>query len=513
MELADLLVSDLVGCKYRRPQRLRFPDVQRNDQELARIDRAVAGRQVVYEKLPTKRGFGDSKSKAFLRIDLPEAELDDDSVYLNTLEALATGADLITSAQLHGRDAGYPWRIRVEVLARQPDGSYLPVIVSNHRVARRDESGQFNVPVIATNRLSLSQPVDAPFRPRHHVSDGYRLAFAARALQDLGLDSGLGGVIGQDRDRVFVTDTATLQPALNDALLTPFATAPRRLKECSSCRFWPKCEPELLQADEISLVLPGDRARRFRKAGVETVEKLIELGAGDASIIAKAWRENIPVVKRGEVTVPYADVEVDVDMEAYLDQGAYLWGLFDGDTYHGFVTWEAVGGEAEARNFAAFWEALMKIRADAHARGKSFAAHCYSAHGENHWLKASARRFADYPGVPTLAEVTEFISSDEWVDMFVPVRKQLLGSEGLGLKIVARAAGYRWEEDFDGEQSVAARRLAVSAETDEEKLRVREQLLQYNEDDTRATAAVRSWLRQGAPGIPSVGEIASIAAD
>lgn len=507
MTLPDLVVSDLIGCRHRRLQRLEHPEITRTEQELARIDRVIAGRQAVYGKLPTKRSFGDQKSKPFIRIDLPEAEIEDDSAYLDTLEALASGADLITGAQLQGWDGTRPWRVRVEILARQPDGTYLPVIVSNHRVARRDESGKYSTPIISTSRLSLSQPVEGPFRPRHHVADGYRLAFAARALSDLGLDSGLGGTIGQDRERVFVTETAPLQPALSDALALPFAKHPRRLKECSSCRFWSLCEPELRRQDDISLVLPGDRAKRFRQAGIQTVEKLIEADAGDPSVIAKAWRKGIPLVRRGEVTAPYADVEVDVDMEAYLDQGAYLWGLFDGANYQGFATWEAVGGKAEAENFARFWAALMDIRAQALEAGKSFAAHCYSAHGENHWLLLSAKRFSDHPGVPSLEEVKAFIASDQWVDMFVPVRKQLLGAEGLGLKIVARAAGYEWEEDFDGEQSVAARRIAVSGSNEAEKIQARKQLLQYNEDDTRATAAVRLWLRKGAPGAPTSLEI------
>lgn len=151
----------------------------------------------------------------------------------------------------------------------------------------------------------------------------------------------------------------------------------------------------------------------------------------------------------------------------------------------------------------------MGRRAAAAARGESFVAYCYSAHGENHWMLGSARRFAgrvygEY-AVPAEAEVREFISSGQWVDVFRLVKEQLAGPGGLGLKIVAPAAGFHWEEvGFDGEESVHAYRIAVGGDP-VAAARARAQLLSYNGDDCRATAAVRSWLAAGTPGAPLLG--------
>ena len=166
-----------------------------------------------------------------------------------------------------------------------------------------------------------------------------------------------------------------------------------------------------------------------------------------------------------------------------------------GTTYHPFATWDDLGGRAEAENFARFWTWLTHTRRAAHAAGKTVGVFCYSNHGENYWLLSSARKFeaefSDIAGLPSMAEVRRFIASPEWLDVFALVRRELLGTRGLGLKIVARATGFSWDE-----QDLAGTPAARAA------------LLSYNGDDCRATAAVRRFLAAGAPGLPSMADFA-----
>ena len=477
--------SDLVGCRYRLVQRHTHPEVPRTEAAQARADRYDAARNAVWENFPRK---SDSRRTPFRRIDLGPIPAEDPWLRsLETLEALATGATHITGAVF----ANEKWLVGVDMLVREGalarSGSYTPVMVSTHR-------------------LGLSEPLELGYKPRHHVLDGYHLAMAARALEELGLNSGRGVLIGQDRNLAFYTETATYQPALDAALeaVEPenLPTQPRRVKECASCRFWSLCKPELEAMDEISLFLPGDRARPYRERGIETVQGLIDASLGTPSQLAAAWRDGTVLLAHGDITVPRADVEIDVDMEAYMDQGAYLWGAWMDGTYYDFVTWEMLGSKAEARNFAEFWTWLMEQRDSAHAAGKTFAAYCYSAHGENHWMRMSAQRFhAHTPGVPSVEEVDAFINSGEWVDMFAHVKANFVGPFGLSLKTVAPQAGFHWEQgDFDGEESVNARRVAIG--TDAAALTAREMLLTYNADDVQATLAVREWMSDNAPNTP-----------
>ena len=60
----------------------------------------------------------------------------------------------------------------------------------------------------------------------------------------------------------------------------------------------------------------------------------------------------------------------------------------------------------------------------------------------------------------------------------------------------------RTRDDVDGERSVALRRAARFGDQ-----AARDMLLRYNEDDCRATRAVRDFLAAGAPGVPEFGAV------
>lgn len=512
---------DLVGCHYRLVQARHYPETPATEAAQERALRSADARAEVAALLPTAPALGDGRRRNFRRIDLGPLPAGDAAAVerreFDTLEALAWQPDLVTGAVLAGTtgnrreygNAPVEWKVSVDALVRTGDNAYLPVMVSNHRVAREKAGGA--VAVLPTHRAGLGQPITEPFALRQHSVDGYRLGLAARALEELGLATGRGGLIGQDRRRIFLMDTQRFQRGLSNALdaVQPeeLPQGPRRRKECASCRFWVYCEQELQATDDISLFLSGDRADHLRERGITTVEALRRADpavAGDYAQLADAWRRGITFLARRpaeEMRIPRADVELDIDMEAYLDQGAYLWGVWDGADYHPFVTWDELGGAAEARNFAKFWEYLCQRRRQAESVGLSFRAYCYSAHGENHWMRMSARRFAGQPGIPSMEEVSAFIASEQWVDVFRYAKQFLADTAGMGLKQVAATAGHRWpDEDVDGEQSVNARRKAVG--DGPEATRSREQLLGYNQGDCQATRVVRDWLCAGAPGVP-----------
>ena len=536
---------DLVGCHYRLVQARRYPEAPATESSQERALRSADARAEVAALLPVAPALGDGRRRNFQRIDLGPLPAGDTAAVerreLDTLEALAWQPDLVTGAVLAGttgnrRECGHDfgsghisetghtsesgqtpesehapldWKVSVDALVRTGDNAYLPVMVSNHRVAREKAGGA--VAVLPTHRAGLGQPITEQFALRQHSVDGYRLGLAARALAELGLATGRGGLIGQDRRRIFLMDTQRFQHGLSNALaaVQPEALpqAPRRRKECATCRFWVYCEQELQGTDDISLFLSGDRADHLRERGITTVEALRRADpavAGDYAQLADAWRRGIAFLARRpaeEMRIPRADVELDIDMEAYLDQGAYLWGVWDGADYHPFVTWDELGGAAEARNFARFWDYVCRRRRQAESAGFSFRAYCYSAHGENHWMRMSARRFAGQPGIPSMEEVSAFIASEQWVDVFRYAKQFLADTAGMGLKQVAATAGHRWpDEDVDGEQSVNARRKAVGDGPEAECCR--EQLLGYNQGDCQATRVVRDWLCAGAPGVP-----------
>lgn len=442
-----------------------------------------------------------------------------------TMRACAAGAPRIWGGLLPqepdtGRRGG------AEILLRDPErGGYIPVIVVNHKVTdpRRPEPADFHP---TTSDLYRWDPQPDPHRKlRQQPRNQQRLAHLYRMLQRHGLASPavVGGVIGYHFDRILVHD---LTSVLDDydrryadriAVLRGQApTVPSKVPECRQCPWWTRGEPggcqEWLTARrDVSVVAPGSRAEVLRGHGVRTIDELAAWSGPEpddwqhgpfeeAVVTARAWLAGAPLVRRFDrVRVRRADVEVDVDLESYQEEGAYLWGTLLEGRYRPFVTWDPLPTEDEGRSFGEFWTWLMRVRADATAAGKTFAAYCYSRTAEDKWLFESARRFAGRPGVPTVEQVTEFVNSPQWVDMFQAVTDQFICPSGKGLKKIAPVAGFSWRDpEANGEASMTWYRHAVGYDG-EPDLTQRTRLLEYNEDDVRATAVLREWMTPRTP--------------
>jgi predicted RecB family nuclease len=213
--------------------------------------------------------------------------------------------------------------------------------------------------------------------------------------------------------------------------------------------------------------------------------------------------------KRGVdmVTVPRADIEVDVDMENTND-GCYLWGALVTDRrggaptvrYMPFVTWDPDIEAGELIAFKDFWSWFSHLRAEAAGDDASFKAYCYSKSAE----QGQMTRIADRLGLRD--EVDEFLASDDWVDLLEVVRAQLITGRSMGLKETAPLAGFAWRSgDSGGTLAMVKYDQAIDEETGPEgRAAAQEWLLEYNEDDVRATAALRAWLDGPARELPSI---------
>lgn len=423
----------------------------------------------------------------------------------------------------------------VDLLVRHR-GGYLPVIVVRHKVTDPG-SGARTSPLTQPRLAAARTDPDRKVRPQSR--DQLRLAHAVRLLQAADLaprGRATGGVIGLEADVVVWHDLDLPtwpggRTAMNEydarfadrlAVARAAATAgpplalPSRVTECRSCPWWPTCGPALRASRDVSMVLRGEDAVALRAAGVSTVDALAALDPGgeapvpmagtsvrDAVLLARAWQRDLTLVRRNRrITVPRADVEVDVDMESFDEAGAYLWGcLLSGSDiglrrgYQAFATWEPVPTPDEGRSFAEFWRWLAAVRCRAAERGSSFAAFCYNEQAENRWMLSSAERFAGAPGIPTIAEVQEFIASDQWVDLYGVVSAEFLCAHGKGLKTIAPAAGFGWHDpEASGENSMRWYSDAVGLGGGEPDLAQRARLLTYNSDDVRATYALRLWM-------------------
>ncbi|HXA72849.1 MAG TPA: TM0106 family RecB-like putative nuclease [Acidimicrobiales bacterium] len=271
----------------------------------------------------------------------------------------------------------------------------------------------------------------------------------------------------------------------------------------------PKRKKQLDDLAAFGFVTAGDLARLDGRT-------FVLCAAGDGSSVAnqielaRARVGGLPAYRRRDVVsveVPRADIEIDVDMESTND-GCYLWGALATDRrepdaagqYLSFASWDADIEAGELAAFEKFWSWFSAVRARAAAAGASFRAYCYSRSAE----EGQMTRLADRLGVRD--EVDAFLASDEWVDLLEVVRKQLVTGRSMGLKETAPLAGFSWRfDDAGGTLAMVKYDEAVDVVVDAGAREAAAQwILDYNEDDVRATAALRSWLDGAARMLPSI---------
>lgn len=263
----------------------------------------------------------------------------------------------------------------------------------------------------------------------------------------------------------------------------------------------------------------GQRSQRrlsvLADHGIETASDLMALDPRVVAIAEYPWRSLATSVHQAQVAttgnhpelgfgvavldVPRADVEIDIDMENGLDGTVYLWGALTDDTYVAAVSWEPPSATVDAEVFVAFWTWLSDQRATAQRLGQRIAIYCWFANAESTALRRGAAAAAELLGYTSAPDEVEALLVDEsFVDLFAVFSQQVVTGHGNGLKAVAPHAGFHWrDDDPGGSESMIWHHDAVTDTDARQAGSARQRLLAYNEDDVRATAAIRAWMSSG----------------
>jgi predicted RecB family nuclease len=433
---------------------------------------------------------------------------------------------------------------------------YAPLVVKNSEVVESSATRQLLETDLEHVSPALAVARDGVcVRPTLSLTrSGIALAHATRVLQSLGYGDELARVALVDRQRrVWWLELAGKQHSRFNlatydvlyherrALLDAhdawrsgdgeYPTSAYWHRECEDCGFREHCRAQLESSDDVSLThyTNFEQQRLLHEFGVDTRRELASLDprlarlarrtSSDSSsreavlglaierlddLIYRArvhvMKSPLRIVESDAMGCASADVEVDVDMESYAEH-TYLWGatvrLAPGVThlregYHSFVEWGELSQASEARIFAEFWEWFLTLREECASRGLSFAAYCFWAQAED----GAMNRAVDPPleTGPTRHHLDEFRSTTppQWIDLHECAKSQIQTDGPLGLKVLARAAGFEWrDENPSGEASM---RWFEAARGDDDVDAWRERILAYNEDDCRATQALRDWL-------------------
>lgn len=201
------------------------------------------------------------------------------------------------------------------------------------------------------------------------------------------------------------------------------------------------------------------------------------------------------------VPIPRGNVEIHTDMEE--DGIIYCWGNYLAwrnpktgkvrTSYHAFATFERNDAE-EARVFAEYWAFLQKWQQEA---TEKFGADTYKVfhytQAEDRCMRHLAKKHAGVEGIPSLEDVDRFLGSDAWVDLYPLLTKGIIWpTEDHSLKSLAKYVRFMWRDtDPSGANSTLWYQKASDPTLSEtERAKWQQRLLQYNEDDVQATAAL-----------------------
>ena len=448
---------------------------------------------------------------------------------------------------------------RADLLVRSPDGGYFPGLVKYQRVVDlRKDDFEFVYSELAELPARCST-TGRRYRWHWRWANALQLAHLWRHLSVLGhaaKSAPAGLVIGNDEafDQVAcwleltvascppaptqldASAEGTVQVSALDRYDHDFAARvelaelasaanpddPPLLKpivcyECSYCPWWAYCRSQL-DDDDLSLrinksPLDGHEISVLRESGVATVTELagVDLdsllpdylprvvhrtGAEDRLRLAQRRSRlllsgvELERTATGPIDIPKACIEIDIDVETSRDDRVYLWGFWvsepdDGGYYQEFSSFTDLD---EAAELELARQAMAWLR-DVTEGSESLVFH-YSDY-EVVRLTRLAKS-----GAAEVVWAVEY-AREHFVDLFSIVRKQFFGTNGLGLKVVASAgAGFHWRDDDPGGlNSMRWFDEAVHAPSTNVRDQARTRVLEYNEDDVKATWQLRRWLR------------------
>ncbi len=325
--------------------------------------------------------------------------------------------------------------------------------------------------------------------------------------------------------RVSVARHALTGPA--HPMVTPIV-----VRECDSCQWWRVCEPRLDDAD-LSLRIskaPLDvrEIATLRRMGVSTVD---DLAAADLEALlpdylphvqhrpeperrirlaarrARLIRDGVALERNGDdpIGLPSSRLEIDLDIETSPDDRVYLWGLWVDDPdrllatsagrtapyYLAFSSFEDLDDDSEtalAARAIAWLDQAVDIEPG-----------CLIVHYSDYEL-VHLRRFGRAGGpadAETAARVQRLLRCGCFLDLFQTMTRHFFGTAGLGLKAVAQAGpGFHWRDaEAGGLNSQIWWDQAAHDPEPAVREAARARVLAYNEDDVRATCALRHWIR------------------
>jgi predicted RecB family nuclease len=286
-------------------------------------------------------------------------------------------------------------------------------------------------------------------------------------------------------------------------------TLPAYSGVCKNCVWFTACLKQLSNDDDLTLI-PG-LGRSKRDVMIDRIPAIADLAAVNVAGFIKGKKTDFPGIGpdtlekfaararllttkgaaylRAPVSLPVTDKELFFDIEVDpMRDVCYL---------HGFV--ERTGGDNSKERFVAFFadvpspEAEERAFRDAWAymtAAQPAAIYYYSKYERTIYRKLRQK----YPGVCSEKDIEDLFSSPQTVDLYFDIVVKATGwpTRDQSLKTLAKHLGFAWR---DTHPSGAASIEWFDRWVTSRDASVRQRILDYNEDDCRATRVLLDGIR------------------
>lgn len=268
---------------------------------------------------------------------------------------------------------------------------------------------------------------------------------------------------------------------------------------CKQSPWFEVCRSESEECDDLSLLnrVWREEVHRLEEAGVKTIQQLALLSVTELETMApdmsshrlEIMRDQAIAIKEGRhiirqhVDMPEAKIELFFDIESDpLRDFDYLFGVLKvdakGETFHPFFAEDPSQEEAMWRSFVDFVE--QHLEAPIYHYG---------------WFEVEVvHRYAAKYGI---SEIAREALDRNMIDILAVIRPAVIFPLSFySLKDIAHYLGFHWRsEDASGANSVMWFEEWLA---DKSKKRLLQKIMDYNEDDVRATHFLQRWVRQHA---------------
>ena len=483
---------DLVSCPH-RVMLDAFGDLTQRD-EIGPFVRMLWERGSAYEASVIEKLAGIEPVLDLSAIPLGEREA-------RTLDAMRDGVALIYQGRLRAGDLlGSP------DLLRKEGAGYVPIDIKS---GRGEEGGD----------------EDSDPSPKEHYA--VQLGLYVDALEQLGFSAGRRAYVWDILGNEVLYDFAVLygtrnprtlwsdyQDALSSArriLSRTGTTRPAYAASCKLCHWYTHCIDALQKADDLTLI--PKLGRSLQTVMIDQIPTIADLAAANPDAYINGTRtvfrglgadrlrtchERAKLIKSDNpqprlllpLQLPSRHLEIFFDIEADPMQDiCYL---------HGFL--ERRGGDNASERFVAFFaddatrEAEEQVFRDAwtYLRANSDAViFYYSKYERTAYRKLQAR----YPGACTPEEVEALFARDRSVDLYFDVVEAatMWPTRDHSIKTLAKFLGFSWR---DTDPSGAASIEWYQRWTEQRDPAIKSRILEYNEDDCRATRVLLDAVRR-----------------